>query len=138
MQSTFQIHDPLGWATPVTIKAKILLQEVWRRKTSWDNLLDSDLHDKWFSLCEDFLSLPTLTMPRAYFSPSLTSVQINNVYIFKDASTKAYGAVVYLSKANQTSLAMSKSRVAPVKSVTLSNLELMAAVMGTRLAMVQI
>ena len=28
LQSTFQIHDPLGWATPVTIKAKTLLQEV--------------------------------------------------------------------------------------------------------------
>ena len=51
-----------------------------------------------------------------------------------DASTKAYGAVVYLSKANQTSPAMSKSRVAPIKSVTLSKLELMAAIMGTRLA----
>ena len=28
-----------------------------------------------------------------------------------DASTKAYGAVAYPSKANQTTLAMSKSRV---------------------------
>ena len=60
------------------------------------------------------------------------------MYIFKDASTKAYGAMVYLSKANQTSLAMSKSRVAPVKSVTPLKLELMVAVMGTRLATVQI
>ena len=109
LQSTFQIHDPLGWTTPVAIKANILLQEVRQRKTSWDNPLDSDLHDNWLSLCEDFLSLPTLSIPRTYFSPSLTSVQINNVYIFKDASTKAYGAMVYLSKANQTSLAMSKA-----------------------------
>lgn len=134
LQSSSQIYDPLGWATPVTIKAKILLQEVWQRKTSWDDPLDSDLHNKWLSLREDFLTLPSLTIPRAYFSPSLTSAQISNIYIFTDASTKAYGAVVYLSKANQTCLAMSKSRVAPVKSVTLPKLELMAAVMGTRLA----
>ena len=134
LQSSSQIYDPLGWATPVTIKAKILLQEVWQRKISWDDPLDSDLHDKWLSLREDLLALPTLTMPRPYFSPSLTSVQISNVYVFTDASTKAYGAMVYLSKANQTCLAMSKSRVAPVKSVTLPKLELMAAVMGTRLA----
>ena len=100
LQSSSQIYDPLGWAKPVTIKAKILLQEVWRRKTSWDDPLDSDLHDKWLSLCEYFLALPTLTTPRAYFSPSLTGVQISNVYIFTDASTKAYGAVVYLSKIN--------------------------------------
>ena len=133
LQSTSQIYDPLGWATPVIIKAKILLQEVWQRKTSWDDPLDSDLHDKWLSLHEDFLALPTFTIPRAYFSPLLTSAQINNVYIFTDASTKAYGAMVYLSKANQTSLAMSKSHVAPVKTITLPKLELMAAVMGTRL-----
>ena len=29
LQSSSQIYDPLGWATPVTIKAKISLQEVW-------------------------------------------------------------------------------------------------------------
>ena len=134
LQSSPQIYDPLGWATPVTIKAKILLQEVWRKKTSWDDPLDSDLHDKWLSLHEDLLALPILTIPRVYFLPSPTTVQISNVYVFTDASTKAYGAVIYLSKANQTCLAMSKSRVAPVKSVTLPKLELMAAVMGTRLA----
>ena len=33
LQSSSQIYDPLGWATPVTIKAKILLQKVWQRKT---------------------------------------------------------------------------------------------------------
>ena len=134
LQSSSQIYDPLGRTTPVTIKAKILLQEVWQRKTLWDDPLDSNLCDKWLSLREDFLALPTLTIPRIYFSLSLTSVQISNVYIFTDAGTKAYGAVVYLSKANQTCLAMSKRRVAPVKSVILPKLELMAAVMGTRLA----
>ena len=59
------------------------------------------------------------------------------MYVFTGSSTKAYRAVVYLNKANQTCLAMSKSRVASVtgcKSVTLPKLELMAAIMDTRLA----
>ena len=56
------------------------------------------------------------------------------MYVFSDASTKAYGAVVYICKNNQTSLVMSKSRVAPIKSIILPKLELMAAVMATRLA----
>ena len=53
------------------------------------------------------------------------------IYVFTDA---AYGAVVYLNKADQICLAMSKSHVAPVKTITLSKLKLMAAVIGTRLA----
>ena len=56
------------------------------------------------------------------------------MYVFTDASTKAYGAAVYLNKGSQICLAMSKSRVASVKTTTLSKLELMAAVIGTRLA----
>ena len=52
-QNCSQIYDPLGWATSVTIKAKTLLQQVWQQKTSWDEPLDDDLHDKWFSVCND-------------------------------------------------------------------------------------
>ena len=47
---------------------------------------------------------------------------------------KAYGAVVYLCHQDQVSLVMSKNRVAPTKAITLPKLELMAAVMATRLA----
>ena len=46
LQSSSQIYDTLGWAIPVTIKAKILLQKVWCRNTSWDDPLDSDFYDK--------------------------------------------------------------------------------------------
>ena len=56
-----------------------------------------------------------------------------HLYAFSDASTKAYGAVVYIYQNQETSLVMSKSRVAPIKTITLPKLELMAAVMATRL-----
>jgi ribonuclease HI len=54
--------------------------------------------------------------------------------VFVDASPKAYGAVAYLTNGNQSSPIMAKSRVAPLKELTLPQLELMAAVVGTRLA----
>jgi len=56
------------------------------------------------------------------------------LYLFPDASAKAYGAVVYMSQQDQVCLVMSKSWVAPTKSITLLKLELMAAVMAARLA----
>ena len=134
LQVSSQLYDPLGWATPVTISTKILLQEIWQSKLSWDEPLNEILRDKWLAILADISKLSTLTIPRAYFPLSRSSSHAHNIYVFSDASNKACGAVVYICKNNQISLVMSKSRVAPIKSITLPKLELMAAVMATRLA----
>jgi len=55
------------------------------------------------------------------------------LHVFADASIKAYGAVVFLLRSDQTTLVMAKGRVAPLKQVTLPRLELMAAVIASRL-----
>ena len=75
--------------------------------------------------------LPQYTIPRTYLSTPVTSTC--HLYAFSDASTKAYGAVVYICQNQEVSLVMSKCRVAPIKTVTLPRLELMAAVVATRL-----
>ena len=56
------------------------------------------------------------------------------LHVFSDASLKAYAAVAYISNGNLSSLVMSKSRVAPLKELTLPQLELMAALICARLA----
>ncbi|VDM49059.1 unnamed protein product [Toxocara canis] len=59
------------------------------------------------------------------------------VHVFVDASKDAYAPVAYLRshKENryESSLLMSKSRVAPIRGITISRLELMAALIGNRL-----
>ncbi|XP_053372742.1 uncharacterized protein LOC128546345 [Mercenaria mercenaria] len=57
-----------------------------------------------------------------------------SLHIFVDASTLSYGATAYLCTSNQSTLVMAKTRVAPLKKLTLPRLELMAAVVGSRLA----
>ena len=58
----------------------------------------------------------------------------NHIYVFADASIKAYGTVAYLHRRFEISLAMLKSQVAPLKSLTLPRLQLMAAVSASRVA----
>ncbi|CAG2185026.1 unnamed protein product [Mytilus edulis] len=67
-----------------------------------------------------------------YFTGNTNS---RSLHVFVDASMKAYGAVayMYLSKGHSAALVMAKTRVAPVKKLTLPQLELMAAVIGARL-----
>ena len=90
--------------------------------------------EKWVKLSTDLEAATQTEVQRRYF-PLLSSWPSNIVlHIFVDASTKAYGTVAYVTSISHTSMVMSKSRVAPLKKLTLPQLELMAAVTGARLA----
>jgi len=87
-QVSSQIYDPLGWVTPVTVRAKILLQGVWQTKVTWDEPLLREIVDTRFTILPDLMKLSTFTVTRTYFSSTDTSPY--QLYAFADASTKAY------------------------------------------------
>jgi hypothetical protein len=92
------------------------------------------LIEKWVKLSTDLEAATQTEVQRRYF-PLLSSWPSNVVlHIFVDASTTAYGTVAYVTSNSHSSMVMSKSRVAPLKKLTLPQLELMAAVTGSRLA----
>ncbi|GBP90985.1 hypothetical protein EVAR_90634_1 [Eumeta japonica] len=47
LKIVMSLFDLLGLASPVTTKAKQLLQEIWRRGTGWDDEIDQDLATQW-------------------------------------------------------------------------------------------
>ncbi|KAK5856900.1 hypothetical protein PBY51_010180 [Eleginops maclovinus] len=113
---------------------------MWERGLSWDEELPPDLTREWQQWCLELPQLHQLAIPRWY----RTDTQSENkhalkLHVFCDASERAYSAVAYLQGETQDgeptmSLVASKSRVAPLKKMTLPRLELMGAVIGARLA----
>ena len=112
-----------------------LMQEIWNHGFQLDQLLPTDLKEYWEGIAKG-LTLSTHTqLPRQYFPSSSKWPEDTELHVFVDASTKAYGAVAYVksSTADLSSFVMAKSRVAPLKRLTLPQLELTAASIGTRL-----
>ena len=84
-----------------------------------------------------FAELPMLSkirVPRCLQSREATSATL---HVFVDASQSTYGAVVYMKsehkKGNALSFVASKTKVAPLQSLSIPRLELMVAVLGKRL-----
>ena len=73
-----------------------------------------------------------ISISRCYF-PTGQGCNIQELHTFADASLKAYGAVVYIPQGSQVSFVIAKTRVAPLSKLTLPKLELMAALVATRL-----
>jgi hypothetical protein len=126
-----KIFDVMGWFSPTVIKAKILLQRLWEAKLEWDEPVPSHILDVWVKWRSELPLLSEILIPRYYFSNDkhIVSVQIHG---FSDASEDAYAAVVYARSIYSTgqihtSIVTSKSRVAPIKRITIPRLELCGA-----------
>ncbi|XP_063994400.1 uncharacterized protein LOC135171756 [Diachasmimorpha longicaudata] len=131
-----QIFDPLGFIAPVIVRGKILIQELWLLKLAWDDQLPLGYVRRWKEFREELTQLNQLSIPRwLNLSPTIINVQIHG---FADASTAAMGAVVYLrvqrdNEPPTISLVCAKTRVAPLKKLTIPRLELTAALLLTKI-----
>ncbi|GFW04242.1 integrase catalytic domain-containing protein [Trichonephila clavipes] len=118
-------------------KLKCLLQELWLRKLSWDDELPPDIHAVWSQWWLELPFLSELKIPRKILDSSGDSSEVQ-IHTFSDASQKAYGAAAFLRVKHKdrvsVDLVTSKSRVAPLKRLSLPRLELMGALLAARLA----
>ena len=78
-----QLFDPLGFLSPVIIKAKILIQNLWVNKFGWDDSLPSSIADNWIIFVNELQDLKSITIPRWIGIKSKFQVQLHG---FCDAS----------------------------------------------------
>lgn len=131
-----QIFDPLGLLTPVIIVAKLIMQELWQARLSWDESLPNSLHMKWLKFHDGLNELNNLEIPRGILISNYIDIQLHG---FADSSEVAFGTCIYVrSKASNNDnynvrLLCAKSRVAPLRKISLPRLELCAAVLLSEL-----
>ncbi|XP_055645616.1 uncharacterized protein LOC129782482 [Toxorhynchites rutilus septentrionalis] len=133
------LFDPLGLAAPYVVHGKILLQDIWRAGSDWDEPIAESSFERWQIWTAMLRSINGVRIPRSYFrSISGECMHDIQIHTFVDASPAAYACVSYLRVVNsdgkaEVALVAAKTKVAPLKLMTIPRLELQACVQGARL-----
>ena len=132
-----KFYDPLGFLSPVIICFKVLFQKLCQSKRDWDEVIPEELIKEWKVLISDLKEAPPLSFPRSYLHDLVDRPTLLTLCGFCDASTQAFAAVVYLLLKTETCSVVrfvaAKTRVAPLRSQTIPRLELLSALLLSRL-----
>ena len=137
LRRTAAVYDPLGFLSPYVIRSKLLIQKAWLEARDWDELLPTHHQREWTKWFRELKDLELVKIPRCLKDPS-PKVEELSIHTFSDASENAYTAVVYARHVYEggnitARMIMSKSRLAPLKAVSIPRLELLGALVGLRL-----
>nr|XP_031836774.1 uncharacterized protein LOC116428801 [Nomia melanderi] len=124
-----QLFDPLGLLRPVIVRAKIIMQLLWKADLGWDESVPQSIFTLWVEFMQELPYLNKFSTLRKIIVDNPLEIQLHG---FCDASEAAYGACIYLPSINKqgdckVNLLCAKSRVAPVKTISSPRLELCAA-----------
>lgn len=115
--------------------AKSFVQLLWRKTNSWDEEISDELKEQWLNFWNKIESIEHVQIPRWVGSESGTKIELHG---FADASSKGSGVVIYvrtidsIGKIKIVQLT-AKSKVAPLKMVSIPRLELVAATLLAKL-----
>ncbi|XP_059047432.1 uncharacterized protein LOC131842884 [Achroia grisella] len=131
-----KLYDPLGWIAPTVILAKILIQRLWLTGMQWDDEVPTVLQQKWHTYRNELTKLTEVRIPR-WLGITRNDVSVE-LHGFSDASKSAYAAVIYTRSVSSTgeisvSLLVAKTKVAPIKQISIPRLELCGALLLARL-----
>lgn len=129
-----RIYDPIGYLTPILMTARAFIQELWKLKVEWDEPLSGKIKERWIEFCEDLRAINDLKVPRWLQTTKGEKIELIG---FADASEIGYGAVIYvrcgINDEVHCNILTSKTRVAPVKMISIPRLELCACEMLAKL-----
>lgn len=138
LSTVSSIYDPLGILSPVVLSAKKILRDLCRRALSWDDIIPESVATEWISWLQELCFLENFNIMRCLKPLDFRETATAQLHHFCDASQDGYGVVTYLLSHNahaqvHPAFIMGKARVAPLKSVTIPRMELIAATMASQI-----
>lgn len=132
------VCDPLGFAAPFTLPAKALLQDLCCKNLGWDDPISDEDLTCWRNWLDELPRLKDLKVNCCFKPINFGEVTSRQLHHFADASQHAYGTVTYLCLTNSKddvhcSFIIGKSRLSPLKQLTIPCLELSAAIVAMQL-----
>jgi hypothetical protein len=125
---TASVWDPCGLVSPVTLPAKLLIQDIGKLKQQCDIELEGELKINWEMIWKEFELIRDLTFNRYVDMGNTLSWEL---VCFTNSSAKAMGVAIYLIGDHKAQLICGKSKVVQTTStLTIPNLELTAVTLG--------
>ncbi|XP_017463220.1 PREDICTED: uncharacterized protein LOC108356632, partial [Rhagoletis zephyria] len=128
-----KLFDHAGWLGPIVVEAKILMQDIWLTKIDWDDSLPRTLYQRWENFLRNYIHISEIKIPRWINFTPWNEIEFHG---FCDASEKAYAAALHVrvrernsNKTPDVNLLVGKTKVAPVKTVSLPRLEMCGALL---------
>lgn len=131
-------YGPLGFLAPFILPAKLLLRELCKEKKAWDEEVSEEQANRWKKGLVDLQMLSSFSVDRCIKPAGFGVVKSAQLHHFSDASNNGYSTVSYILVTDKNyqkniSFLMGKSRVAPLKQVTVPRMELTAAVIAVKM-----
>lgn len=132
------VFDPMGFIAHYVSYAKTILREVVKHSAAWEHPIQDGAWSQFQCWWKRLKNLEQVSIPR-WYTPNLSRPASIQLHIFADASVEVFAAVSYMRVEDRerrvgVSLIGAKTRVAPVKLLSIPRLELSAAVLASRWA----
>ena len=54
------IFDPLGLISPFVVRSRVIMQEIWKQKYKWDDVISESLQDAWMVWLNEVFAVPDI------------------------------------------------------------------------------
>ncbi|XP_062539146.1 uncharacterized protein LOC134207439 [Armigeres subalbatus] len=137
LRTIMSLFDPLGLVAHFVVHGKLIMQQIWRAGLDWDEEINGEILVDWRRWSRLLMKITEVNVPRCFYSGSEIRYESSQIHIFVDASENAYACVAYLwsicNGVPRCTLIAAKTKVAPLKPLSIPRLELQAALLGSRL-----
>ena len=134
-----QLYDPLGLLSPITLKGKVMFQELVKVGINWDTPVSPEFQQGWHQWIDSLKNGLELLKFNRCLVPGLFASAVSELHTFSDGSNSGYSCVCYIrstapNNSIHVALVAAKSRLTPKKGSTIPRIELAGATIGGKLS----